>query len=117
MTKPDFDITSVLIIGDNRHGYAFGIGSIGGRWVGFATGVISKANRMIFLFPAISEDYELGITDRERCIKMTGAIAQSPENMYGGIERWFIEPELRGRPEDFRCANCQYVGCEGYCDV
>jgi hypothetical protein len=68
------------------------------------------------MFPAISEDYQLGLTDRELVIKLTGAIAQSVEHGYGGIARWFIPEELRGAPEDFTCERCETVGCRGTCE-
>jgi hypothetical protein len=68
------------------------------------------------LLPLIEDDRnELGTRDKEKAILMTGAIAQAREHAYGGIARWFVEEELRGKPEDFRCANCQVIGCRGDC--
>lgn len=102
-------------VGENDHGYYFGVGRVGGRWVGFAVGDAGESGQMMFLLPGISEDYHLGLLDRDRAIRMTGAIAQSPEHGYGGISRWFVEESLRGKPEDFRCEDCQEVGCSGDC--
>lgn len=106
-------ITEVLKIGDNSHGYWFGVGKYGSRWVGFAVSVVGEGRTGIFFLPGISEDYQLGLSDREKCIRMTGAVAQSPEHGYGGIERWYIGEELRGTPEEFRCAECGEFGCSG----
>jgi len=109
-------ITDRFDIGENDHGYKFAIGKIGNRWIGFADGELENGDRMFFLFPAISEDYQMGLQDRELVIKLTGAIAQSSEHGYGGIARWFIPEELRGDPKDFTCEHCESVGCRGTCE-
>ena len=44
---------------------------------------------------------------------LTGAVAQDPESSYGGVERWFVPPALRGNPEELRCQYCGGVGCSG----
>lgn len=36
---------------------------------------------------------------------------------YGPVQRWFVHQDLRGRPEDFRCAECEEVGCRGQCSI
>jgi hypothetical protein len=109
-------ITDQQLIGENDHGYRFLVGKIGDRWVGFADGDLGDGKRMLFMFPAISEDYQMGLLDRELVIKLTGAIAQSVEHGYGGIARWFVPEELRGKPEDFTCEHCESVGCRGSCE-
>lgn len=114
--KNQIQITDRLDIGENDHGYKFAVGKIGDRWVGFADGKLDDGNRMFFLFPEISEDYQMGLTDRDGVIKLTGAIAQSVEHGYGGIARWFIPEELRGDPKDFTCERCESVGCRGGCE-
>ncbi len=68
---------------------------------------------MLFMFPEIAENFTMGILDRERAIRMTGAIAEDPESGYGGVDRWFVGEELRGKPDDFRCEMCERVGCDG----
>jgi len=107
------ELTDILKIGENDHGYSFAVGKLGGRWVGFAVGDLGEGKQGMFFLPGISEEYELGLTDRELAIRMTGAVAQSPEHGYGGIERWFVVEELRGRPEDFQCAECGEIACSG----
>lgn len=109
-------ITDRFDIGENDHGYKFAVGKIGERWVGFADGALENGDRMYFMFPAISEDYQMGLTDRDLVIKMTGAIAQSVEHGYGGVARWFVPEDLRGKPEDFTCEHCESVGCRGTCE-
>ena len=53
--------------------------------------------------------------DRATTIKFTGAFPQDPEQGYGGVARWFVPEELRGNPDEFRCPDCQLVGCHGMC--
>lgn len=112
----NIQITDRFDIGENDHGYKFAVAKVGGRWVGFADGELEDGNRMIFFFPRISEDYQMGLTDQTLTIRLTGAIAQSVEHGYGGISRWFIPEELRGKPEDFTCEHCESVGCRGTCE-
>ena len=112
----ELTITDRYDIGENDHGYKFAVGKIGDRWVGFADGDLGNDKRMLFLFPAISEDYQMGLPDRELVIKLTGAIAQSLEHGYGGVARWFVSEVLQGRPEDFTCEHCESVGCRGACE-
>lgn len=109
-------ITDRFDIGENDHGYKFAVGKIVNRWVGFADGELENGDRLFLIFPAISENYQMGLTDRELVIKLTGAIAQSGEHGYGGIARWFIPQELRGDPKEFTCENCESVGCQGSCE-
>lgn len=116
ITSREIDIAERLDIGENDHGYKFAVGKIGDRWVGFADGELDGSDRMLFMFPAISDDYQLGLKNRELVIKLTGAIAQSGEHAYGGIARWFIPAELRGNPKDFICEYCECVGCRGTCE-
>lgn len=106
----NISITNAMLIGENDHGYRFGVGQIGERWIGFAASDVG-----LFFFPGIAEDYLLGLLDRALVIKLTGAIARDVEQGYGGIARWFVPEELRGNPEDFRCENCQQVACDKQC--
>lgn len=103
-------IRDVLKIGDNQYGYYFAVGRIDNRWIGWA-----GAEQAIFLFPEIEENYELGLLDRDLVIKLTGAIAQSAEYGYGGIDQWYIPASLRGKPEDYTCQHCCSIGCRGAC--
>lgn len=112
----EIQITERFDIGENDHGYKFTVGKIGDRWVGFADGDLGRSKRALFMFPAISQDYQIGLMDRELVIKLTGAIAQSVEHGYGGIARWFVPEELRGSPRDFTCEYCESVGCRGSCE-
>lgn len=120
------DLTDVFFIGEND-AYRFGIGRLGDRWVGFAQeGQASERSRrafrsegmdvapgMLFFFPEVSEGFELGVADRQHAILLTGALAQDPENCYGGVEKWHVPEGLRGDPENFRCQHCDRVGCDG----
>lgn len=117
----------VEIIGENDYGYRFGVGRLDTRWIGFALGSqyaeqvraalesegLPVEPGMLFTFPEICEDFQLGIFDRRRCVLLTGALAQDPEKGYGGIEHWHVPEELRGKPDDFRCPHCDRIGCDG----
>lgn len=110
------EIIERIPVGENSHGYSFEVGSILAEddsfvWVGYAHGA-----GMLFILPGMSEEHVLGLKDRDRAIRLTGAIAQSAEHGYGGVDRWFVDESLRGRPEDFTCESCQGVGCPGDCD-
>src|SRR5262245_31906220 len=106
----EIQMTDRFDIGENDQSYKFAVANIGKRWVGFAYGALENGDRMLFMFPSISEESYLGLEDRELVIKLTGAIAQDYEHGYGGIERWFIPEELRGKPDDFRCEHCERIG-------
>lgn len=112
----EISLTETFKIAENDHGYSFGVGRLGDRWTGFAVGDCGNGEQMMFFLPGIAEDYQLGLTDREKVVKLVGAIAQAPEHGYGGIARWFVSEDLRGKPEDFRCAKCDEIGCPGECD-
>ena len=101
------EITERVEVGENDHGYRFAVGRLeSGRWVGFA-----DSDYGAFIFPGMATGCEIGTADRERAIRLTGAIAQSIEHGYGGVARWFVEDALRGKPEDFTCEECGEVGC------
>lgn len=105
----------VYKIGENDWGYWFGIGLLKDRWTGFAVGTWKDdkgEHQMMFFFPEIADDLVMGKTDRDLVIKLTGAIAQSVEHAYGGVSRWFVPEDLRGKPEDFICEVCSSVGCD-----
>ena len=109
------DILERVEVGDNGLGYRFAVGSIsdeggGVRWVGFA-----DSDAGAFIFPSVSEGHVAGLTDRDLAIRLTGAIAQSFEHGYGGVDRWFVDESLRGDPEEFRCFDCDQIGCRGDC--
>lgn len=98
----------ILSIGTNAHGYSFAVGRVGERWIGFAAGRVAPAPHSagIFVFSELSEDYVLGLKDRDEAIRYTGALAQDPEQGYGGITRWHVPEALRGDPEALRCTKC-----------
>ena len=98
-------IAESLKIGENDYGYESGVCWFGNRWHGFALGS-SGNEKMLFLLPECEDDRKT-----DRLIKLTGAVAQSYERGYGGIQRWFVEESLRGKPEDFMCEECGSVGC------
>ena len=103
-------IQDVVWVGGNRHGYYFGICRLhGNEWHGFA-----KGDQMIFFFPTESE-----ADQRQALIKMV-AYANSEEACYGGITGWTEEfaadDELKSVvAEDFKCAECRRIFCEGEC--
>jgi hypothetical protein len=109
------DIKNILKIGENDHDYCFADGMIHGRWFGFAIVNLGNEQTGVFFLPGIGEGHMLGVSDRTRAIKLTGAIAQSSEHGYGGVARWFVPEELRGKPEEFICEGCGSVGCSGDC--
>jgi len=120
------EIHDILLIGENDYGWEFAVGRIGERWLGFARdGAFSQHVRQAFaseglavepgymhLFPEVAEGVEIGLPDKERAILLTGALAQDPEQPFGGIDRWHVPEEQRGKPDDFRCPNCDRVGCD-----
>jgi hypothetical protein len=123
---PPLTITDTKLIGENDV-YSFWVARCGERFIGYARESRSACDAkaafaaeglptepsMMFLFPEISDGVEMGTADRDRAIKLTGALAQDPEQSYGGVARWHVPPELRGAPDDFRCPNCDRVGCDG----
>jgi hypothetical protein len=123
-TDEGLPLTDVTVIGENPH-YKFAIGKAHGRWLGFALGKPSRSEaafvseglpvqaRTMFVFPEVAEGFMLGLTERERAILLTGAIAQDFESAYGGVERWFVPPDLRGDPDKLRCPRCDRIGCDG----
>jgi len=109
----------IIPVGENDYGYTFAVGVLSGRFVGFALGTYTEKGeekKLLTCLPGMVENYELGLTDRERAIKLTGACALDSSQGYGGIDRWLVEESLRGRPADFRCRHCESVGCRGECD-
>ena len=112
----EIGLQSVEKIGENDYGYSFAVGLLGGRWYGFAVGVIEPGKKMMLIMPGCDEDSlpfsAKPYTDiRAEVIKRVGAVAQSVEHGYGGIKRWFVAEGLRGKPEDYMCSVCGSVGC------
>lgn len=99
-------IEQTVPVGTNGHGYDFEVGLIGGFWVGYARG-----GGGLFFFAGISKDHQLGVKDQREAILKTGAIAQDPDQGYGGIDLWFVPEDLRGKPDDYRCETCGEVCC------
>lgn len=113
MTEP-IQISDAMVIGENRHGYQFGVGRLSsGRWIGYACANVPPDGRGLFVLSQVSDGFELGTLDKERAIKLTGAIACDPESAYGGIDQWFVTDDLRGQAAEFRCEFCGAVGCDG----
>lgn len=122
----NLELSDLFIIAENDL-YRFGVGCCNGRWLGFALeGEFSRRVKQAFaaegmavdphctfVFPEVADNFELGMTDRDKAILLTGALAQDLENGYGGVEKWHVPPNLRGDPEKFRCGHCERVGCDG----
>lgn len=106
-----FDLTDVTIIGENDHGYRFAVGKRGHEWQALAIGK-TEDETIGFFFPNLCENRFFRDDPRETAILFAGAFAQDPENMYGGISRWFVPENLRGKPEDFRCPDCGSYDCD-----
>lgn len=116
-SPPGLAIEETVRVGRND-GWEFGVGRIGGRWIGFAVGVEpvedpAGPTRYMHLFPQVSEGYELGTPDRDKAVRLVGALAQDPEHGFGGVAEWFVPPGLRANPDEFRCKWCDDVGCDG----
>ena len=108
------ELSDVVVIAENDYGYEFCVGRLGKIWIGCAVGTLDDGTQTVFLFDEISDDLaSVGVADRELAIRMTGALADDPEQSYGGVDRWFVAAELRGKPDDFRCERCRRVGCDG----
>ena len=108
-------IDDVSLIASNRHGYGFYVGRIADRWIGFATELNPQQRSGLFVFAEVSEGVLLGVCDRDRAILVTSAVAQSVEHGYGGVDEWKVAEPLRGKPEDFRCKQCDELFCKGEC--
>jgi len=111
----DLELTNTLVVAENDHGYQFCVAQNADRWIGFAAGELDDGRRMMFVFPNVADGIRLGLEDRDEAIRLTTAIAAAPENGYGGIARYFVDEDLLGRPEQYRCENCDEVGCLGDC--
>jgi hypothetical protein len=117
-------LADVVVIGENDH-WRFCIGRMDGRWIGFAAEPADLARsafaaeglevqpQMLFVLTEVSDHHQLGLLDRDKAIRMTTAVACDLEADYGGIDRWHVAANLRGKPEDFRCIRCGYIGCDG----
>jgi hypothetical protein len=108
----------VLKVGENDYGYWFGVGFMFGCWYGFAVGKDSAGDETMLFLPGCdgANDFpESGECDGEavkvEIIKRVGAVAQSFEHGYGGVARWFVGEDVRGRPEDYVCSQCGSVLC------
>lgn len=113
--EPVLELDDLAVIAENA-AYRFAVGRVGRRWLGGAVSVARvEGERMLFVFPNVAEGDRLGLRDRVRAVRLTAAIAQDPESGYGGVTRWHVAPDLRGRPDEFRCPDCGMVGCAGRC--
>lgn len=103
-------INDPVLIASNRHGYRFLVGRISGgggdRWVGYSVSRLDDGRLFACFFPQVSEGHVMGLRDRATAIRLTGAVALDSEEGFGGVDRWFVGPELRGDPADFRCPDC-----------
>jgi hypothetical protein len=113
--KKPVEIQDITILGTNKYGYAFCVGRAEERWVGFAHGRTKDGQSMLFMLSEVSEDYQFGLPDRDRAIRLTVAVAQDPSKSYGGIDEWRIEPIPASDAEEFRCKVCAEIGCAGDC--
>lgn len=102
-----FSFSETRLIGSNRHGWTFGIGQLGEHWVGFALG-----DGFLNIMAEVSEGFQLGLKDADLAMRMTSAVAVDPEQLFGGVDRWFIPEQCRGDPEDYRCEVCGEIGCD-----
>lgn len=107
-TLPVF--TRIAWIGENRFGYKFGVGLADGRWLGFALGQVAAGERCVFFLHQVSDDIVMGCVNLDTALRLTSAVALDPDASYGGIDTWWIKPELRGDPEALRCLVCGEIG-------
>ena len=119
-------IESFEFVGRNEH-WQFAVAKVGDRWLGVALeGKFTRQARDAFqaqglpvpddymhVFAKVSDGFELGMKDKNRAMLLVGAIAQDPEQGFGGVDEWLVPEELRGDPEKFRCLKCGEVGCNG----
>lgn len=105
-----YGMTEVEIVGENDHGYQFGIGWRHGQRLGFALGWTGENQAVFFIEsdPALTFIYE-------RLISYVHAVACDPEHAYGGISRWFVDERLRTNGKEFRCKQCGSLACGGAC--
>jgi hypothetical protein len=109
MSEP-VPIHEQLLIASNRHGYTFAVGRVDDRWLGYAIGLMKDGSKMLFVLPGVGDGPELGVTDRAEAIRRTSAIALTDPS-YGWVETWHVPEDLRGDPEQYRCAECGEVCC------
>lgn len=119
-------LEDVLLLGEND-GWGFYVGRTNGRWIGFGgpssyTLLVRRALQSeglipeqagLFIFPEVCEGFALGVLDKDKAIRLTLAVASDPEHGFGGIERLHVPESLRPGPDEFRCWNCQTIGCNG----
>lgn len=107
--------------------WQFAVAKAGDRWLGVALeGQATRAARAAFaseglphtqgymhVFAEVSQGYGLGMTDKCQAMLLVGALAQDPEQSFGGIDEWLVPEDMRGRPEMFVCERCGAVLCLG----
>lgn len=102
----------MLLLAFSDH-WEFCVGRVGARWLGFAMGRIGPNRNFINIFHQVAEGHQLGLPDRDHAIRLTTALIEADVECMGAVTFWITSPELRGRPEDFTCAHCGEVGCDG----
>jgi hypothetical protein len=111
---PGIRFSRIISVGKNQQGYTFAVGEARGRWLGFALCRV-QGQQTIFVFPEVSESSLMGLAAWEQAIRLTAAIAQAPEQGYGGVDCWHVPQHYRANPDDYRCEDCGEVGCQGEC--
>ncbi len=90
-TAEPLKFEALVPIGENSYGWKFAVGLCSGRWLCLALGKLKSGGVFCHVFAEGSEGFDLGLVDRDRAIRLT----------------------LRGKLDDFRCALCGAVGCDG----
>lgn len=111
MAEP-LQISDVTVFAHNRH-WRFAVARMGERWVGLARA--HSGEPYLHVMPEVSEGYTLGLPldQHERALALASAVVADDEATWGDVEAWHIPPEQRGNPDDYRCAHCEAIGCNG----
>ena len=100
------------LIGRNDQ-WDFAVARIGDRYLGvalesrytrevraaFASEGLQIEPTYMHVFAEVSEGVDLGMQDKQAAILLTGALAQDPEQGFGGIDEWLVPDDLRGEPK------------------
>jgi hypothetical protein len=101
MSQHALDLYDLVPIATNRHGWTFVVGRLGDRWLGGALGKGTKGQpNFLNVFHQVAEGHYMGVTDRALAVRITCAVALSPEESFGGVDRWLIPKAERGTLAD-----------------
>lgn len=88
--------------------WAFGVGTIDGRWVGFAT----NDSQTVLL--CITTDDQIGVTDRDECIARSMSVIHDRDGGFGGFTEFYENDDLWSSIDVYRCRTCDALLCKSH---